>query len=82
MKDRIIKTVGELKEIIRDLPDDMLVINYVSDMEGSGYENKNYCRIRKMEKQTEQRYDAFDYTSYTKEVYKETDEGADCLVIS
>ena len=39
------KTVGELKEFIKNLPDDMPLVNYQSSMERSGYQNNVFCSV-------------------------------------
>ncbi len=76
------RTVGELKEFIKDLPDDMLLANYESDMETSGYRNRLFCEVAKMCKETKHGYDSFDGTSYTYEVLETAEDGEDYLRIS
>ena len=75
------KTVGELKEFIKDLPDDMLLTMYHSNMEKSGYRNNVFCQINKMEKETRETWDRFDGTSYKYDVMVESKEGVPCLKI-
>ena len=75
------KTVGELKEFIKDLPDDMLLVNYENDMETRGYRNRVSCRVDNMEKETKTTWDRFDGTSYNYEVFVESKNGIPCLKI-
>ena len=44
-------TVGELKEFIKNLPDEMLIVNYHSDMETYGYTNNIICTVSNMKKE-------------------------------
>lgn len=77
-----IKTVGELKEFIKDLPDDMLLVNYKRDMEKRGYQNKMFCNVANMKKETIATFDAFDGIPYNYEVFIESEEGVLCLIIN
>ena len=56
------KTVGELKEYIKNLPDDTPIISYQSDMEKSGYQSISCASTQKMVTEKRETYDAFDYT--------------------
>ena len=76
------ETVGELKDFIKDLPNDMLLVKYESNMETSGYRNRLSCDIVNMKKETEDAYDAFDGTHYTYEVLVKAEDGIACLRIS
>jgi hypothetical protein len=60
---------GELKEILKDIPDDTPIVVYRSNMEGSGYTDE-YTRVHleKMVRVKETRVDAFDHEAYTVEV--------------
>ena len=42
------RTVGELKEYIKNLPDDTPIISYQSDMEKSGYQSISCASTQKM----------------------------------
>lgn len=75
------KTVGELKEFIKDLPNDMLLVNYQSDMEKSGYQNKLFCDVINMKTERKKTWDRFDGTPYSYEVMVETEDGTPCLRI-
>ena len=75
------KTVGELKEFIKDLPDDMLLTMYRSNMETSGYRNNVFCQIDNMGEETRETWDRFDGTPYKYEVMVESKEGIPCLKI-
>lgn len=79
----VVKTVGELKEIIKDLPDEAPIVMYRSDMEKSGYQAKAGIRAENMVSERRETYDAFDYTPYHYEVFSPThdDSGVPCLVI-
>ena len=59
---KVIKTVGELKNILNGLPNDMLILSYSSNMEKNGYENKMLIAIEPMKETEKETYDAFDYT--------------------
>ena len=75
------KTVGELKEFIKDLPDDMLIVNYHKDMETSGYRNSFLCDVETMKKEVKSTWDRFDGTSYSYEVFEMSKDGIPCLRI-
>ena len=79
----LIRTVGELKNFIKDLPNDTPVLAYKSDMEQQGYQPKMGVRLENMVSEERETYDAFDYTSYTYEVFSPThdDTGTLCLLI-
>ena len=42
------RTVGELKETIKDLPDDTPIVNYQSDMGRHGYQGISCAYTQKM----------------------------------
>lgn len=77
------RTVGELKEYIKNLPDDTLIISYQSDMENRGYQSISCAYTQKMVSEEREIYDAFDYTPYSCTVFSpsEDDSGTLCLVI-
>ena len=77
---KIIRTVGELKNILNSLPNDMLILSYSSDMEKSGYENKMLIAIEPMKETEKETYDAFDYTPYTYKVFELDATGQECLL--
>lgn len=76
-------TVGELKEAIKDLPDDSPIISYQSDMEKSGYQGISGVNSMLMVTEKRETYDAFDYTPYSYTVFSPSkdDTGTLCLVI-
>lgn len=76
------KTVGELKEFIKNLPDDMLLVSYQSNMEMSGYRNWLFCDVAKMNKEERQTWDRFDGTDYSYEVFVKVEDGIPCLRIN
>ena len=77
------RTVGELKEYIKNLPDDTPIISYQSDMEKSGYQSISCASTQKMVTEKRETYDAFDYTPYSYMVFSPSkdDTGTLCLVI-
>lgn len=77
---KTIKTVGELREILQNLPNDMPLLSYQSDMEKSGYVNKVYIDALNMAIKEKKTYDAFDYTPYSYEVYAPSAQGEECIV--
>lgn len=78
---KVIKTVGELKEFIKDLPDNTPIVNYEIDLEKSGYFNSTGFSLEKMQQVTRQTWDRFDGTDYTYEAYERSDDGIECLRI-
>ncbi|MBE5937129.1 MAG: hypothetical protein E7265_03765 [Lachnospiraceae bacterium] len=78
----MMKTVGELKEFIKDLPDDMLLANYESNMEISDYRNRLSCDVVNMKTKTKYSWDRFDGTDYSYEVLERAEDGVPCLIIS
>lgn len=76
------KTVGELKEFIKDLPDNMLLANYESNIERGGYRNRLYCDVINMKQETKYTYDRFDGTEYKYEVLERSEDGVPCLRFS
>ena len=79
------KTVGELKEFIKDLPDDMKIVSYQSDLlERYGYFNNLSCNVANMKKTLRHTWDRFDYTAYSYNVYvkqKEKSKGTVCCLM-
>ena len=78
-----VMTVGELRAVIRDLPDDTPVISYQSNMERSGYQKHIGARSAHMVSEKRETYDAFDYTPYTYEIFTPPKDGSGtlCLII-
>ena len=77
----MIKTVGDLKNFIKDLPDDMLIAMYKRDMETSGYRNEICSDVRNMSQQTKETYDRFDCTTYIYTVFVDDKNGKEVMVI-
>jgi hypothetical protein len=77
-----VRTVGELKEYIKDLSDDMTIVKYHSDMEKSGYLPRLGIYTNKMVSERVETYDAFDGTPYTYEAFSSSDDDSaiPCLV--
>lgn len=82
MSTKRIKTVGDLKEFIKNLPDDTLVVNYRRDIERRGYQNNVSCNITNMKKETRATWDEFADMPYKYEVFVESKEGVSCLLIN
>lgn len=77
---KTIRTVGELKSILQNIPNDVPLLSYQSDMEKSGYVNKVYIDLLNMAIKEKKTYDAFDYTPYSYKVYETNPEGEECVV--
>lgn len=78
---KTIKTVGELKDFIKDFPDDTPIVNYENDLEKRGYFNSTCFSLEKMQQVTKQTWDRFDGIDYTYEAYERSDDGVECLII-
>lgn len=79
----LIRTVGELKDFIKNLSDDTPIAKYKCDIEKDGYLPMLGVRLENMilgEKETQ---DACDHTPYTYEAFFPThdDTGTLCLLI-
>lgn len=77
------KTVGELKKLLADIPDNTPIVQYHSDMERSGYMPGGYLRKEAFNPVTKQTWDRFDgtdysYTSYEM-VYNENQKTSDTV---
>ena len=69
-------TVGELKEKLKDVPDDLLIVSFEQDMETCGIRPAYpSCRVMKCKKKTKHSYDRFDGTDYSYTVYEEDARG-------
>jgi len=76
----VIKTVGELKNFLADLPNDMPIAHYSSNMEKSGYFENLWPLIHPMVKVKRTAYDAFDYDPYDYECYEYNKNGQEVLL--
>lgn len=74
-----ITTVGELKEFLKNLPDDMPIASYESNIERSGYFNRLHLDITKMKETIEWGYDAFDGKKYNYKTLYRDKNGIDYL---
>jgi hypothetical protein len=74
-------TVGTLKEIIQDLPDDMKIVKYTEGMEQRGYLEGAFARVEQRIPVKHDTYDRFDYTEYSYQSYERSPDGFDVLVI-
>ena len=69
-------TVGELKEKLKNVPDDLFIVEYHSDMEKHGIMQAfPICEITRVKERKIQTYDRFDYTSYSYTVYEQDKNG-------
>lgn len=75
------KTVGELKAFLRDIPDDTPIVQYESNMERSGYFNRCFVDVAKMSLATKGAVDSFDGIHYTYEVYEKDDNGQSVVML-
>lgn len=70
-------TIGELKEKLKNIPDDLEVVAYQSDMERYGIMSAYISpEIKKYNATTRNGYDSFDGCSYTYEVFEENENGS------
>ena len=74
-----ITTVKELREFIKDLPDDMPIAGYESNIERSGYFNRAYLNIVKMKETINWGVDAFDGTKYSYKILYQDKNGKEYL---
>ena len=75
-------TVGKLKEILKDLPDDIPVVQESVNCEMRGaitQKSKYSIAIRKYRKERASFRDGFDGTRYTSEIYVMDEEGEKML---
>lgn len=69
-------TVGELKKMLENVPDDLEIVTYQNGMEQHGILPKTfYGKIVKVTEEKVQTHDAFDYTDYTYTRFKEDKNG-------
>ena len=76
-------TVGELKERLKDVDDDMLIVSYQNGMERSGilkaYPCAEVIRVKEVKKSTWDRFDGGDYTYTAYEKDKHGNKKVFCL---
>ena len=75
-------TVGELKQFIKDLPDDMPLVSYKSNMERSGYMQSVHVDVVPMKMEVDTATDAFDDITYRYEKFIRHPEGEKVLTIT
>ena len=75
------KTIGELKQFLGLLPEDMTVVHYKSDMEKSGWSEGVIPYIMNMSKEVHQTWDRFNYTKYSYECYGRNSNGEEVIVL-
>lgn len=79
----IIRTIGELKNLIKNLPNDTPIAKYHCDIEQDGYLPMLRVRLENMVLEEKETRDACDYTPYTYEVFSPThdDTGTLCFLV-
>lgn len=76
------KTVGELKEFIKDLDDNMPLVKTSDNFELRGAIDLGiYPRVEKFEVEKQEFMDGFDYETYYHDVYVHNNNGQECLRI-
>lgn len=75
------KTVGELKQFLELLPEDMTVVHYKSDMEKSGWFEGITPWVINMSKEVHQTRDYFDHTYHSYECYSTDSNGEEVVVL-
>lgn len=74
------KTVGELKQFLELLPEDMILVHYHSDIEKSGWFEGIAPWVTNMSKEVHQTWDRFDYTDYSYECYDYSSNGEEVVI--
>lgn len=69
-------TVGELKKILENVPDNLEIVSYQNSMEKSGIQ-KAYpqCKIIRVKEEVRHTWDRFDGEDYFYTVYEKDKEG-------
>ena len=75
------KTIGELKQFLELLPEDMIVVHYKSDMEKSGWFEGITPWVTNMSKEVHQTWDCFDHTDYSYECYGHDSNGEEVVIL-
>ena len=74
-------SVGELKKILAEIPDDTKVVAWQQDMERCGCRPGASFSLDKRSPVERRTYDRFDYTDYTYTVYEQDENGEPMLTI-
>lgn len=75
------KTVGELKQFLELLPEDMTVVYYKNDLEKCGWFEGITLWVTNMSKEVRQAWDYFDHTDYSYECYRCDSNGEKVVVL-
>ena len=75
------KTIGELKQFLELLPEDMTVVHYKTDIEKFGWFEGVTPQIMNMSKEVHQTWDRFNYTKYSYECYGRDSNGEEVVVL-
>lgn len=76
------KTVKELRDYLANLPDDMIIVHFIEDMERSGYVPNIYPHVANMSPIKKQTYDSFDGTAYDYTHYIYDEKGTSVLALN
>lgn len=74
-------SVGELKKILAEIPDDTKVVAWQENMETCGCRLGASFSLDKRSPIERRTYDRFDYTDYTYTVYEQDENGESMLTI-
>lgn len=77
------RTVGELKEFLKDLNDDMPIVKRSVNFELRGAIDIGgiYLKVEKFKTETREFVDGFDYEKYSHDVYVSDENGIECLYL-
>lgn len=75
------KTVGELKQFLELLPEDMTVVYYKNDLEKCGWFEGITPWVTNMSKEVRETWDYFDHTYYSYECYRCDSNGKEVVVL-
>ena len=68
--------VGDLKKMLENIPDDLVIVGYESDMERHGIMETSFCgKVVKVKEEKVSTWDSFDGTNYTYTRYVEDKNG-------
>lgn len=73
-------SVGELKKILAEIPDDTKVVAWQQDMERCGCRPGASFSLDKRSPVERRTYDRFDYTDYTYTVYEQDEKNGELVL--
>lgn len=78
----ILNTVGELKDFIKNLDDNMPLVKQSDNFELHGAIDIGICpQVEKFRTETRKFMDSFDYKTYNHEIYINDENGIECFQI-